>query len=146
MEGQGFGEHVLVEAEFVVVTRSEGLTGVRGAVGECGAVGPVGVDEVEMGHAAAGDGEGIRAGWGRGKGNGKGGDEDTAFEVPVYGACAGAQGWDTQALWQVIPDQGCDAVDFAAEAGGVVFVAGEGVVDCVRRVWRGRGCVVAGDG
>lgn len=59
-----------------------------------------------------------------GKGKGKGGDEDTAFEVPVYGACAAGQGGDTQALWQVIPDQGCDAVDFAAEAGGVVFVAG----------------------
>lgn len=47
---------MLVEAEFVVVTRSEGLAGERGAVGEGGAVGPVGVHEVKMGRAGGGGG------------------------------------------------------------------------------------------
>ncbi len=35
---------------------------------------------------------------------------------------------------------------FAAEASGVVSVAGEGVVDYVRGVRRGRACLTAGDG
>lgn len=60
LEGKGFREHVRVEAEFVVVTRSEGLAGEWGAIGECGAVGPVGVHEVKMrGVAVAGGGGGV---------------------------------------------------------------------------------------
>ncbi len=57
LEATGFREHVRVKAEFVVVTGSAGLTGKWGAVGECGAVRPVDVDEVEMGRVGcAGDG------------------------------------------------------------------------------------------
>lgn len=45
LEGEGFAEHVGVEAEFVFVAGAGGKAGAEGAVGDVCAVGPVGMDD-----------------------------------------------------------------------------------------------------
>ena len=56
------------------------------------------------------------------------GEQDAAFAVPGSGEGGSAGGED------VSSEKGADAVDFSAESGGVVFVAGEGEVRVVEMI------------
>lgn len=124
LERQGFRQHMAVEAEFVVVTGALGCAGGGTAVAERSPVGPVRVQEGEVRRLAT---------WG---GDGERGDEDPAFEIPGYGAGGAGEVGNGETLREVVANQGCNAVDFAAEAGGVVFVTRKGEVDCVGGVGR----------
>lgn len=66
------------------------------------------------------------------------GNQNTTFEVPVYGPRRGRGS-------HVAPDEGAYAVDFSTKAGSVVFVAGETEVCVVETVGFGD-AVMVGEG